>query len=78
MENPVPLRPAPLLAASARFPERHIGPRQEDVAIMLAQLDLPSLEALVDAVVPDAIRRKEALQLRGLPPEAKGLAGRGY
>ena len=72
MENPVPLRPAPLLAASDRFPERHIGPRQEDVAIMLAQLDLPSLEALVDAVVPDAIRRKEALQLRGLPPEALG------
>ncbi|MGE4651516.1 MAG: glycine dehydrogenase (aminomethyl-transferring), partial [Myxococcota bacterium] len=39
---------------------------------MLGQLGLPSLEALVDAVVPGAIRRKDTLQLHGLPPGALG------
>ena len=70
MENPDPTRPDPLLAASDRFPERHIGPRREDVDLMLAQLGVASLEALVEAVVPAAIRRKNPLELHGLPPQA--------
>lgn len=70
MENPDPTRPDPLLAASDRFPERHIGPRREDVELMLARLGVASLEALVEAVVPAAIRRKNPLELHGLPPQA--------
>ncbi len=38
------------------FARRHIGPNPEEVAGMLEQLGYKSLSALVDAVVPPAIR----------------------
>ncbi|NNM30785.1 MAG: aminomethyl-transferring glycine dehydrogenase subunit GcvPA, partial [Akkermansiaceae bacterium] len=50
------------------FPQRHIGPGPDDCAKMLAALDLGSLEDLVQAAVPDAIRTSKPLDL----PEALG------
>ncbi len=38
------------------FTERHIGPSEADIAAMLKTLGQESLEALIDAVVPPAIR----------------------
>ena len=47
------------------FASRHIGPRPTDVAEMLDVLGYPSLDALIDAVVPEDIRLRRPL---ALPP----------
>src|SRR5262249_17891482 len=46
--------------------DRHIGPREADEQAMLAELGYPSLDALVDAAVPAAIRDDEGLVLDAL------------
>ncbi|MEO7664650.1 MAG: hypothetical protein ABIV26_05935, partial [Candidatus Limnocylindrales bacterium] len=56
------------------FVDRHIGPDPHDVDEMLRVVGHESLEALIRATVPAAIRRDEDL---GLPPprsEAEALA----
>ncbi len=53
------------LAAPARFSSRHIGPDARDIDEMVAALGVASLDALIDEVVPPAIRLHGAL---GLPP----------
>ena len=50
------------------FARRHIGPQQEEIAAMLEVLDYKSLDDLVEAAVPPAIRLRRALEL----PAAKG------
>src|SRR5689334_15745648 len=45
------------------FVERHIGLRDADVATMLERLGFDSLEALMEAAVPGAIRATESLDL---------------
>ena len=45
------------------FVERHIGLREPDIAAMLDRLGFDSLEALMDAAVPGAIRVAESLDL---------------
>ncbi len=45
------------------FVERHIGLRETDIATMLDRLGFDSLEALMDAAVPGAIRVTESLDL---------------
>ncbi|ROP45600.1 glycine dehydrogenase (decarboxylating) [Pseudokineococcus lusitanus] len=45
------------------FADRHVGPSADDVARMLAVVGQPSLEALVDAAVPAAIRTDGPLDL---------------
>nr|WP_249419888.1 aminomethyl-transferring glycine dehydrogenase [Rhabdothermincola salaria] len=45
------------------FVDRHVGPDAGDVATMLEQLGLESLDALLDAVVPSSIRDDAPLQL---------------
>ena len=50
------------------FVDRHIGTSDADQAAMLETLGFASREALIDAIVPAAIRSKEALPL----PAAKG------
>ncbi|MFC7495012.1 MULTISPECIES: aminomethyl-transferring glycine dehydrogenase [unclassified Nocardioides] len=53
------------------FVERHIGLRDADVATMLKRLGIDSLDALMDAAVPGAIRVAETLELpRPLSEEA--------
>ena len=46
-----------ILAPSDTFARRHLGDSTADTAAMLQQLGFNSLDALVDAAVPAAIRR---------------------
>ncbi len=57
-----------------RFVRRHIGPRPEEAAAMLKLLGYPSLEAMVDAAVPKAIRLAKPLQLPAARSEHEALA----
>jgi glycine dehydrogenase len=50
------------------FVDRHIGTDNVDQAVMLRTLGFATRNALIDAIVPEAIRRREPLAL----PEAKG------
>ncbi|HEV7977759.1 aminomethyl-transferring glycine dehydrogenase [Amycolatopsis sp.] len=52
---------------SSPFAVRHIGPSDSEQAKMLAECGYPSLEAMVEAAVPTAIRATRELQL---PPAA--------
>jgi glycine dehydrogenase len=56
------------------FVERHIGLREPDVATMLERLGFDSLDALMDAAVPGAIRVAESLDLPS--PLSEEAAGR--
>ncbi|MGH7593601.1 MAG: aminomethyl-transferring glycine dehydrogenase [Gemmatimonadales bacterium] len=56
------------------FAARHIGPRAEDVEQMLDVLGYPSLDAFIDAVVPEQIRLRRALALPPGQTEAAMLA----
>jgi glycine dehydrogenase len=51
------------LAGADDFVTRHIGPRPADVEHMLEVLDYPSLDALIDAAVPQEIRLDRPLEL---------------
>jgi len=50
---------------SDTFLHRHIGPGEADVAQMLAALNYQSLDELIDATVPVAIRQQQPLSLTG-------------
>ncbi|NJL45260.1 MAG: glycine dehydrogenase (aminomethyl-transferring), partial [Leptolyngbyaceae cyanobacterium SM2_3_12] len=56
-------QPAPSQPALSPFVQRHIGPRADAVAEMLAQLGYGSLEELISATVPAGIRRSQDLDL---------------
>ncbi len=45
------------------FAQRHIGPNDDDIALMLKHLGFDSLTALMDATVPPAIRLQHPLKL---------------
>ncbi|MBL8539248.1 MAG: glycine dehydrogenase (aminomethyl-transferring), partial [Betaproteobacteria bacterium] len=62
------------LEGSDDFQRRHIGPDAADQAAMLAALGLDSLDALIDAVVPPAIRAVEPLALGAPRTETEVLA----
>ncbi len=47
------------------FTTRHIGPTPADVEAMLDVIGYDSVDALVDATVPEAIRQRTPLELRG-------------
>ena len=64
MEHPTEPRP---------FADRHLGPDADDIQRMLEALGLDSLEALLDAAVPDAIRTREALGLHAITDEHRAL-----
>jgi glycine dehydrogenase len=49
--------------AGDAFVSRHIGPRPDDAATMLAALGFDSLDALVDRIVPPSIRLDKPLDL---------------
>jgi glycine dehydrogenase len=55
------------------FQRRHLGPDPQDQSAMLATLGLDSLDALIDAVVPPAIRAAEPLDLGAARTEAEIL-----
>ena len=45
------------------FTSRHIGPSKDDIAAMLKTIDQESLDTLIKAVVPSAIRSSEPLNI---------------
>ena len=45
------------------FAARHLGPRADDVSAMLDTIGVPSVDALVDEIVPADIRLAEPLRL---------------
>jgi len=56
------------------FVARHLGPREADVAEMLGVLGYPTLDALIDAVVPESIRLRRPLALPPARTEQESLA----
>jgi len=48
---------------SDKFAARHIGPRKEEVNLMLEKIGVSSLEELIDQTVPSNIRLDQPLQL---------------
>ncbi len=56
------------------FATRHIGPRDDDVAAMLEVIGQPSLDALIDAAVPEAIRSHRLPTVDGPLTEVEALA----
>ena len=55
------------------FVRRHIGPGSVDEPAMLAELNMKSLEELVDKVVPTTIRRKKELAVKACLSERQVL-----
>src|SRR5690349_9721453 len=53
------------LAPADRFETRHVGPRPDEAQAMLGALGYDSLDAFIDAVVPEDIRLRRPL---ALPP----------
>ena len=63
-----------LLAPCDTFPRRHLGSNESEVAEMLATLDLPTMDALIDDAVPAKIRLAAPMELpagRGPRPGSK-------
>src|SRR3990172_837561 len=56
-----------------RFVRRHIGPRPDEVPQMLSVLGYPSLDALIDDLVPRSIRLRRALDLPSARSEREAL-----
>src|SRR5207302_4286093 len=55
------------------FQDRHIGPSPEDQAAMLATLGYDSLDAFIDAVVPEDIRLRQPLRIPPAITEQEAL-----
>ncbi len=62
------------LAPAGEFVDRHIGPREREIAEMCAAIGKPSLEAVIDAAVPEQIRTSRPLELPPPLSEAEALA----
>ncbi|MEO8452086.1 MAG: aminomethyl-transferring glycine dehydrogenase, partial [Gemmatimonadota bacterium] len=56
------------------FVSRHVGPRDPDVAAMLGVLGFPTLDSLIDTLVPPAIRLRRPLALPDSISERAALA----
>ena len=61
------------LIAADRFVGRHIGPSDDEIATMLSVVGQPSLEALIDAVVPPSIKATTPLAVPAAVDEATML-----
>src|SRR5438874_2060970 len=55
------------------FQDRHIGPSAEDQAAMLATLGYDSLDAFIDAIVPEDIRLRGPLRIPAARSEQEAL-----
>src|SRR5215471_477590 len=62
------------MSGAGEFAARHVGPSHDAIITMLAALELDSLDALVDAAVPEAIRDRTPLALPDGLSEADTLA----
>ncbi len=63
-----------LFPATDTFARRHIGPTDAEIATMLGELGYASLDALIDATVPPAIRASSPLSLAPARGERDVLA----
>ena len=61
------------LLGDGEFVGRHIGPRTDDLATMLSTIGVGSLDELIDATVPPAIRMHDELSLPGPRSESDVL-----
>ena len=61
--NQKPDSPLSALEPRGEFVMRHIGPRDEDVAEMLAEIGFSTLDELIRATLPPSIRIDEPLDL---------------
>ncbi len=66
-----------ILTHSDRFQDRHIGPNEHDLAIMLAACGVHAIHELVDETVPRSIRLKHPLELKPAMTESEFLAHAG-
>ncbi|RIQ34792.1 aminomethyl-transferring glycine dehydrogenase [Jiangella rhizosphaerae] len=66
-------QPLSSVASEAPFVARHVGPRDEEIAKMLDAVGYETLDALVEAAVPDAIRNLGALDLPPASTETEAL-----
>jgi glycine dehydrogenase len=66
-------RPATITLADSFVP-RHVGPSAADVAAMLETLGYPTLDALIDATIPEAIRFRRPLAIHAGRSEHEALA----
>lgn len=53
------VNPSSSESRTQEFSTRHIGPRDQDIAVMLKELGFSSLEQMVDQVIPANIRSKQ-------------------
>jgi glycine dehydrogenase len=67
------IRNAPITSADSFVP-RHVGPTEADVRSMLGQLGYASLDALIDATIPEAIRLRRPLAIHAGRSEHEALA----
>lgn len=70
-----PSLPAVLRRNREAFADRHIGPREAEIAAMLRAVEAQSLDDLIEKVVPAAIRSTKPLTLPPAQTEAEALAG---
>ena len=61
-------------AKHSAFVRRHVGPDSAEISRMLAAIGSPSLDALIDATIPETIRRREPLDLPAPLDEHGALA----
>ncbi|MES2179060.1 MAG: aminomethyl-transferring glycine dehydrogenase [Gemmatimonadota bacterium] len=66
-------RSAPLAGADSFVP-RHIGPNDAEVASMLSVVGYPTLDALIDATIPEGIRLRSPLAIHAGRSEHEALA----
>ncbi len=67
-------QPLAQMSGDAPFVGRHIGPRDDEIAKMLDAVGFDSLDDLVDAAVPQAIRQIDALDLPPASTELEALS----
>ncbi len=63
-----------ILDASDTFAHRHIGPGADEIAKMLAVVGFDDIESFTDAVVPEGIRNRSAMNLPVALTESEALA----
>ncbi len=56
-----------------QFEDRHIGPRSQDVDVMLERVGSDSLETLIEQIVPAAIRQRSSIDLPSALSEVEAL-----
>ncbi len=61
------------LQANDDFIQRHIGPHDDDIGLMLDSIGSDSLSSLMDETMPDSIRQAKPLQLPSAITEARML-----